>query len=263
MTNIRQTQVELKRNLDEQLELLSRLADAYDTGNTLMAKPMATCIRILVHDTLKSHSLLSQLGLKSGKFLSTAVPKEDKPNMVRVGSYSALLAIASGSKSGYTPYLDDLPFGQTRMLNFDDYWHEEIFTDANSNSFTRKDIVLYVANQDGGAHVDPELEKKYIELTRQNSLGWKVSNDGRNWTDLTGAELASIRQIGHELLWTLIPSYPTKKITNQSGLMIGAAGIFLEQAKKPTGSDIIEVGRNKPCPCGSGKKYKRCHGKAH
>jgi len=22
-----------------------------------------------------------------------------------------------------------------------------------------------------------------------------------------------------------------------------------------------EVGRNDPCPCGSGKKYKRCHGK--
>ncbi|MXX53755.1 MAG: hypothetical protein F4Z35_07495 [Dehalococcoidia bacterium] len=21
-----------------------------------------------------------------------------------------------------------------------------------------------------------------------------------------------------------------------------------------------KVGRNKPCPCGSGKKYKRCHG---
>jgi len=22
-----------------------------------------------------------------------------------------------------------------------------------------------------------------------------------------------------------------------------------------------EVGRNDPCPCGSGKKYKKCHGK--
>ncbi|MYF90782.1 MAG: preprotein translocase subunit SecA, partial [Gemmatimonadetes bacterium] len=22
-----------------------------------------------------------------------------------------------------------------------------------------------------------------------------------------------------------------------------------------------KVGRNAPCPCGSGKKYKRCHGK--
>ena len=23
----------------------------------------------------------------------------------------------------------------------------------------------------------------------------------------------------------------------------------------------IRVGRNDPCPCGSGKKYKQCHGK--
>ncbi|MCK5667485.1 MAG: SEC-C domain-containing protein [Gammaproteobacteria bacterium] len=22
-----------------------------------------------------------------------------------------------------------------------------------------------------------------------------------------------------------------------------------------------KIGRNEPCPCGSGKKYKRCHGK--
>jgi hypothetical protein len=24
---------------------------------------------------------------------------------------------------------------------------------------------------------------------------------------------------------------------------------------------LLKVGRNEPCPCGSGKKYKRCHGK--
>jgi preprotein translocase subunit SecA len=23
---------------------------------------------------------------------------------------------------------------------------------------------------------------------------------------------------------------------------------------------VAKVGRNDPCPCGSGKKYKRCHG---
>ena len=27
------------------------------------------------------------------------------------------------------------------------------------------------------------------------------------------------------------------------------------------GSDVPRVGRNEPCPCGSGKKYKQCHGK--
>ena len=29
----------------------------------------------------------------------------------------------------------------------------------------------------------------------------------------------------------------------------------------PTKRDETKVGRNDPCPCGSGKKYKRCHGK--
>ena len=29
----------------------------------------------------------------------------------------------------------------------------------------------------------------------------------------------------------------------------------------PTKRDVDKVGRNDPCPCGSGKKYKRCHGK--
>jgi preprotein translocase subunit SecA len=24
--------------------------------------------------------------------------------------------------------------------------------------------------------------------------------------------------------------------------------------------DLPKVGRNDPCPCGSGKKYKQCHG---
>jgi len=27
------------------------------------------------------------------------------------------------------------------------------------------------------------------------------------------------------------------------------------------GSSAKKIGRNDPCPCGSGKKYKKCHGK--
>ncbi|MEX2647741.1 MAG: SEC-C metal-binding domain-containing protein, partial [Alphaproteobacteria bacterium] len=29
---------------------------------------------------------------------------------------------------------------------------------------------------------------------------------------------------------------------------------------QPKPSAIPKVGRNEPCPCGSGKKYKHCHG---
>ena len=34
-----------------------------------------------------------------------------------------------------------------------------------------------------------------------------------------------------------------------------------EAAHKPIRRDTPKVGRNEPCPCGSGKKYKHCHGK--
>ena len=32
--------------------------------------------------------------------------------------------------------------------------------------------------------------------------------------------------------------------------------------KKPVKRDSAKVGRNEPCPCGSGKKYKKCCGVA-
>jgi len=32
-------------------------------------------------------------------------------------------------------------------------------------------------------------------------------------------------------------------------------------AQMPMQRDEPKIGRNDPCPCGSGKKYKQCHGK--
>ena len=34
-----------------------------------------------------------------------------------------------------------------------------------------------------------------------------------------------------------------------------------ENKTKPFVRKMDKVGRNDPCPCGSGKKYKQCHGK--
>ena len=34
-----------------------------------------------------------------------------------------------------------------------------------------------------------------------------------------------------------------------------------EGSNQPMVRDERKVGRNEPCPCGSGKKYKQCHGK--
>jgi preprotein translocase subunit SecA len=37
---------------------------------------------------------------------------------------------------------------------------------------------------------------------------------------------------------------------------VGATSVVTQR----TASEWDRVGRNDPCPCGSGKKYKRCHG---
>jgi len=44
-----------------------------------------------------------------------------------------------------------------------------------------------------------------------------------------------------------------------------ASGSPLAKASRPDGATVVrghpKVGRNDPCPCGSGKKYKVCHGR--
>jgi preprotein translocase subunit SecA len=40
----------------------------------------------------------------------------------------------------------------------------------------------------------------------------------------------------------------------------GAAAKPAAGAVKPAAAPVGRVGRNDPCPCGSGKKYKKCHG---
>lgn len=38
-------------------------------------------------------------------------------------------------------------------------------------------------------------------------------------------------------------------------------GSVVQETDAPLGDDVPKVGRNDPCPCGSGKKYKQCHGR--
>ena len=57
-------QRELQQHLCEQLRFLQIAAAAYDGGEPEAAKMLATTMRVLVHDTHTSHSVLGQLGCK-------------------------------------------------------------------------------------------------------------------------------------------------------------------------------------------------------
>ena len=43
--------------------------------------------------------------------------------------------------------------------------------------------------------------------------------------------------------------------------MPGGVAVAVKEPPMPAGRSTQKVGRNDPCPCGSGKKYKQCHGK--
>jgi len=43
-------------------------------------------------------------------------------------------------------------------------------------------------------------------------------------------------------------------------VVVGAPAPKAMNAPAAAGTDWSAVGRNDPCPCGSGKKFKKCHG---
>ena len=48
---------------------------------------------------------------------------------------------------------------------------------------------------------------------------------------------------------------------DRSGIVRHINNIYKDEEHKPVVNDGPKVGRNDPCPCGSGKKYKNCCGK--
>ena len=70
-------------------------------------------------------------------------------------------------------------------------------------TFCRRDLILNVADTDGGAHVDPYLDEAYMGLSRKNSLGWIFFNGNIEEAFRGRPELACMRQIAEEVLITL------------------------------------------------------------
>jgi preprotein translocase subunit SecA len=42
---------------------------------------------------------------------------------------------------------------------------------------------------------------------------------------------------------------------------LGAVAAAMASSRSALPGGVPKVGRNEPCPCGSGKKYKQCHGR--
>ena len=50
------------------------------------------------------------------------------------------------------------------------------------------------------------------------------------------------------------------KLREEEMQQLSYSGVSEEPNQRPTSPRRVKIGRNDPCPCGSGKKYKKCHG---
>lgn len=208
MKKYRQSKDELAGHLGEQINFIVESAVSFDKGFQGEAKRLAVAIRILVYDTARSSALLTQLRKMSILFYDSASifdPGNLLPSncltMIRfskqegeepVGDYVAPLDRLSGARN------------KNKKVGFNRWWNSTtMYKDRTGNIFTRKDLVLTVANKEGGAHIDPELDEAYANLSRFNSLGWRVFTQGKDKGFENSPVLPSIRQIAHEVMKTL------------------------------------------------------------
>jgi hypothetical protein len=242
------TQQDLKNHLQEQIEFLKISADSFDGGFDGEAKRLAVTLRVLFHETSRSKSLIEQLELADIKFFDSAY-SEIPGNL---SEYKGLIGtILSDSGAKYYAPLDDRPFPH-REVSFNDWWGADVFRNNRGEVISRKKIILTSANQDGGAHVDPELDEVFYNLSRGEFLD-EFYSDSQVDKLILGAEKAAIRQIAHEAIKTLVPGY--NKVVHHDG-----AGMYILGSSRVAADNVKfrSAGRNERCPCGSGIKYKKC-----
>lgn len=236
---VNKTNPELIKDLQDQIVLLLSHCEQYDSGKEIFAKEIASKILLLLYDKGESYkSILKQVNLKDNiLFLSTNIP--DVPgNLMPYHGLVGLQVSVEGAL--FYAFKHDFPSNnKPLLLSFKEYWEEVILRDAQGNCMTRGEIIVFTRNQDGGSHSDPALEKKFNDIKRGMSIGWKVYGSNTEEKYMANIHYAILRQIAFEILVTL----------------------NLQIIKETANEKRRKFSRNYKCYCMSGKKYKDCHGK--
>jgi hypothetical protein len=188
--------IDFKAHLSRQLTFLWRSCDAYDKGHTDEAIRIATVIRVLVHDTPKSTSLLNHLSALGISLCSTVSNLDTSRSVFLTGM--GRMRITS-TKSTWAPATDCSAIAG--QLPLAEWWNQVVYILGKVRA-TRKSLILAAANKDGGAHVDASLTTEYETLMTTGQRGWfhySPNSDGV-FQPVMDSHLIYIRQMGFEIL---------------------------------------------------------------
>jgi hypothetical protein len=233
---------EFREQLFNQLYYIDTSAKAFDDGNHHEAARLATTIRVLLHEPKNNgSSLLKLLKIKDTlRFVDTGLYRDrldaalakryNKDNLVVAGIRRGEAGLVEERSAGGGTYGWFAPLREKRFhpdsphadalltpQPFDFWWTTPLVEASDGRLFSREELVRIMADQDGGAHVDPSLNRDYHALcTDHLGVQKKDTMPGDEPIDISAAgplpdslnlrnnvARASVRQIAYELALTL------------------------------------------------------------
>ena len=118
---------------------------------------------------------------------------------------------------------------------------------------------------------DPALRARYVaqmmaEREAEEAAGEPVPNEaetqqGLNWQIAEATrDVAAMRVQDQEA--NLVQMQLMQQLASQQAQIPKQTAADGNASQDCSNKTALKVGRNDPCPCGSGRKYKQCHGKA-
>lgn len=262
----------------EQLAFLDASASSYDSGHDFEAKRLATTVRLLVYDGGKSssRSLLTHMSVRDRLPWTDTAAGRIREAVLTIGSglcISELQLDGSGTAQFKAP-LGDLPPERIHPgAAFVDWWNDPVLEDADGNEYSRGSLVLWVANKDGGAHVDADLPRGYLALTRENAIGFTAepgaepnstvlgfgvhtTAGGLSRARVQGAPLANSLVLAHirQIAWELCDTLSRHLVLDVEAPFVRSpiCPLSIHSSARPLATGC--------CPCGSGRPFERCFG---
>lgn len=187
----------------EQINFLRSSSAAFDKGDEAEARRLAVTLRIFFVHSQKSKSLFEQLDIgRRITMLNTAEPINPRNLLPTFGLVMVRMDAGGGR---YIPLLGDGPSFETSRLLPINRWLSRPVGKRGTKQWSRQELITWVANSDGGAHIDSQLDSEHYELSRENGMGWQFSTSDSELEPIKGDfVLASIRQIAYEVDKTVI-----------------------------------------------------------
>ena len=161
--------------------------------------------------------------------------------------------LLEGDEKEIDQFVQSLPTINLKYKNDKEHFHNSFKVIKQTNLLKHKDAYLFILKQVCLSILDKNWQNHLQDL---NNIKLGVSLSGIGGKDPI-----------NEFRKSSFSEFNSKIYEIQKQIVLVSNNIDLDKKKEFKAEEIVDkydrkkIGRNEKCPCGSGKKYKQCHGK--